>query len=411
MGGHHFTDLHNFFIVGINYKKSDTLLRGRFAVSTDQYESVLQSVTQIGISEIFVISTCNRTEVYGIAKNVEELMEVLCSQTTGTIEELKNAAYIKKGFEAVHHLFNVTAGLDSQILGDYEIVGQMKTAIRFAKERGFIGSLLERITNSALQSSKEIKTTTELSGGTISVSFAAIQYLCNTIKDIRNKNILVVGIGKIGANTCKNIVDYLDTKNVTLINRSDEKAEALAKELNLEYVPFVELQQQIKFADIILVSTHATAPILTKKDLEGIGEKILIDLSIPNNVDPDAAALENISLINVDDLSKLKDETLNKRKAEIPKAKSIISHHISELKSWYKMRSHVPVLKAVKTKLINMHECELFTTASSLENKKHNPEHVQKVINVMANKLRQQNTKGCQYIEAINDYITVSNNS
>ncbi|MGG9972344.1 glutamyl-tRNA reductase [Ferruginibacter sp. SUN002] len=411
MGGNHLTDLHNFFIVGINYKKSDTLLRGRFAVSTDQYESILQIAPQKNLAELFVISTCNRTEVYGITNSAEELMEVLCSVTTGSIEELKKAAYIKKGFDAVQHLFFVTAGLDSQILGDYEIVGQMKTAIRFAKERGFIGSHLERITNSALQSSKEIKTTTELSGGTISVSFAAIQYLSNTIKDISNKKILVVGIGKIGGNTCKNIVDYLQTTNVTLVNRSDEKAAALAKELNLKYVPFIELQQQIKSADIILVSTHATTPILTKQHLAGLEDKILIDLSIPNNVDPEAATLPNVTLINVDDLSKLKDETLNKRKAEVPKAKSIITHHITELKAWYKMRSHVPVLKAVKTKLINMHDCELFTTASTIENKEHNPEHVQKVINVMATKLRQQNTKGCQYIEAINDYITVSNNS
>jgi glutamyl-tRNA reductase len=132
----------------------------------------------------------------------------------------------------VNHVFEVGAGLDSQIFGDYEIVGQIKLAVKFAKERGFVGAFTERLINCVLQASKSIKNQTELSGGTVSVSFAAVQYIREQVTDL-HQTILLLGVGKIGRNTCKNLVDYLGTKNITLINRSPEKAEELAIELGL----------------------------------------------------------------------------------------------------------------------------------------------------------------------------------
>ena len=243
-----------------------------------------------------------------------------------------------------------------------------------------------------MQSSKTIKNQTELSGGTVSVSFSAVQYIRQNVPDLANKSILLSGIGKIGRNTCKNLVDYLPVNNITLINRTDEKAKHLAQELGLKSAPYSHLSEEVKKADIIIVATNAPAPTILAKDIKGHGKKLLIDLSIPYNVELEANDLPGIVLVNVDELSKLKDKTLHKRKAEVPKAKKIIAEHISDFIEWHEMRKHVPVLKAVKNKLQEIH-C--------------NPdqERIQKVINGMAVKMRQHNQRGCHYIEAINEFM------
>jgi len=397
-----------FFIAGINYKKTDAGVRGQFAINNDQYVSLTQKAKQAGIKEFFVLSTCNRTEIYGVAQSAEALVGLLCSQTAGTIQDFKQLSYIKSGPEAVAHLFEVAAGLDSQILGDYEIVGQIKQATRLAKENGFIGTFMERLVNSVLQSSKAIKSQTHLSGGTVSVSFAAIQFLKEHIADFSNKSILVLGTGKIGSNTCKNLVDYLGTRNITLVNRTEDKAQQLADELGLKTAAYEHLDEQVQLADIVIVATNATEPVITKTSLQKSSAKILIDLSIPNNIDPAAKELPNITLANVDDLSTINDKTLQKRQAEVPKAKAIIAEHIGEFTAWHGMRKHVPVLKAVKAKLYDMQNCALFQSAyPELSVVTDEPaEAIQKVITNMAVKMRSQHQPGCNYIEAINDFIT-----
>ena len=172
---------------------------------------------------------------------------------------------------------------------------------------------------------------------------------------------------------------------------------------------------QIAASDIILVATNAAEPTILASQLEGHGDKLIIDLSIPYNVEAAAQQLKNIHLVNVDDLSKLKDETLQKRKAEVPKAKAIIATHAAEFTEWYDMRKHVPVLKAVKDKLEQIHYCQIDTGAYSappfVNFSTDKPEaRIQKVITTMAVKMRRQNQRGCQYIEAINDFMATGTN-
>src|SRR6185437_4214759 len=159
----------------------------------------------------------------------------------------------KRGMDAIEHLFLVAAGIDSQILGDYEIVGQLKQAVKFARDRNYIGPFLERMVNCVLQSSKSVKNQTELSGGTVSVSFAAIQYIREKFTELSDKKILLIGTGKIGRNTCRNMVDYLGTRNITLMNRTAERAAELAAETGVGYSSLEQLGQQVSAADIILV--------------------------------------------------------------------------------------------------------------------------------------------------------------
>lgn len=407
------TDIGDFFIVGINYKKTDAAIRGQFSINTDQYQEVITSASEFNIKEFFVLSTCNRTEIYGFAESAERLSELLCTQTEGTLQEFKAMSYAKKGLEAIEHLFEVAAGLDSQILGDYEIVGQIKQAAKFSKQHHCVGAYLERLINEVLQACKKVRTTTGMSGGTVSVSFAAVQYAKQHFVNVAGKNILLLGTGKIGSNTCKNIVDYLPGTLVTVMNRTDEKAAELASKYSLGYDLYENLQSNIDRADIILVATSAEEPIIRKENISGTASKLIIDLSVPCNVAPDANEHDHVVLLNVDELSKIKDETLQKRTAEIPKVKMIIREHIRAFEEWHDMRKHVPVLKHVKGHLQKIYagfEYASVSTPVSSFCEKAAEERIQKVINGMAVKMRTHNHRGCQYIEAMNDFISTASN-
>lgn len=405
------SDISEFYVVGINYKKTDAAIRGQFAISEEQYTQLLTLAPSHHLSELFILSTCNRTEIYGFADSARQLAGLLCSATEGNVEAFLDMSYIKRGMDAVDHLFLVGAGIDSQILGDYEIVGQIKQAVKFAREHEFVGAFLERLVNCVLQSSKSVKNQTELSGGTVSVSFAAIQYIRERFANLGDKHILLIGTGKIGRNTCRNMVDYLGTKNITLMNRTESRAAALAAETGVASAPLEQLSHYAGIADVILVATNAEHPTLLCSHLEGRGEKLVIDLSIPCNVEKAAAELPGVTLVNVDELSKIKDETLQKREAEVPKAKAILAEHIGEFIDWCAMRKHVPVLRAVKTKLKELHTHPLFLrlTGETVSCDGDTDEQIQRVINGMATKMRHphrgSHEVGCHYIQAINEYI------
>ena len=399
------TQISDFYLAGISYKKIEAETRGLFSIGAEQYQSLLFKAEEFGISEFFVLSTCNRTEIYGFACDARQLVDLLCSETTGKADAFLQTAYIKSGEEAIQHLFEVGAGLDSQILGDYEIIGQIKSAVKVSKEKGFVSAFIDRLVNVVLQSSKAIKNQTTLSGGTVSVSFAAVQYIREKVRDIRNKKILMIGTGKIGRSLSKNLVDYLENQNITLVNRTSEKAKDLAGELGVVYGSIDQLPQLIREADIILVATNADEPIVLAEQLGKEKQKLIIDLSVPFNVEKSVAQLENIELINVDHLSKLKDETLARRQAEVPRAKAILAEYIAEFLDWCEMRKHVPVLKAVKTKLKEIHYSKLYLDHLPDSQRNQGEDKNQRVINGMASKLRAQNQRGCHYIEAINEYI------
>lgn len=398
----------NFFVAGISYKKTDAATRGQFAISLTRYEEVLKLAPQFGLDALFILSTCNRTEIYGFAENVSQLIELLCLQTTGDSKTFSNLAYCKQGNAAIAHLFKVGAGLDSQILGDYEIVGQLKQAVKFAKDRHFINSFMERLVNNVLQASKSVKSDTALSGGTVSASYAAIQYIKNHVTSIAGKKILLIGTGKIGRNTCKNLVDYLGTTDITLINRTDDRAIELAEELNLHYAPMTDLAKEVAAADIILTATNATEPIILKEHLENKGDKLIIDLSVPYNVAKDASRLPNIKLVNVDALSKIKDDALRIRIAEVPKALEIIAEHQASFMDWYRMHQNAPMLQSIKAMLNRIaiaHQNELnnpYTRCPYIATE----QKIQQIMNGIAGKMRTESTQGCYYIEAINEYMS-----
>ena len=222
-----------FYSVGLSYKKADAEIRGRFSLDSQAKENLLFQAKKEGIESILVTSTCNRTEIYGFADHPFQLIKLLCENTQGTVEEFQKVAFVYKNKEAINHIFKVGTGLDSQILGDFEIISQLKIAFTESKALDLINSFMERLVNSVIQASKRIKNETEISSGATSVSFASVQYIFKNVQDISNKNILLFGTGKIGRNTCENLVKHTKHEQITLINRTKDKAEKLARKLNV----------------------------------------------------------------------------------------------------------------------------------------------------------------------------------
>ena len=247
-----------FYNVGLSYKKADVNVRGVFNITKEDQVLLLKEAKENGCEGLFVVSTCNRTEITGFAKHPFELISLLVKYSKGNLEDFINVSNVYKNKAAVNHIFNVGVGLDSQILGDYEIVGQLKNSFIQAKKIGVINTYLERLMNLVLQASKDVKNNTKLSSGTTSVSYAAIQYIIDNIPNYNEKKILNFGLGDIGKNTCKNILEYTDNKSVTLINRTEGKALVFNKlhpEIAVKNIS--ELSQEINNTDILIVSTGA----------------------------------------------------------------------------------------------------------------------------------------------------------
>ncbi|MFC4221581.1 glutamyl-tRNA reductase [Flagellimonas marina] len=346
---------HNsFYAIGLSYKKADAEVRGKFSLDVPAIDHILVKAKELGIDGLLAISTCNRTELYGFAQHPYQLIKLLCDQTLGTVEEFQEVAYVYKNHEAISHMFRVGTGLDSQILGDFEIISQIKQGFYRSRKLGMANPFLERLCNSVIQASKRIKNETELSSGATSVAFASVKYILDNVPDISEKNILLFGTGKIGRNTCENLIKHSNNSHITLINRTREKAEDVAGKFHLTVKDYGDLQTEIRKADILVVATGAQLPTVSKALIYPKKPLLILDLSVPKNVSDDVLELENISLVHLDQLSQITDDALAKRKEYIPKAEVIIDQVKKDFLKWLETRKFAPVINALKEKLKTM---------------------------------------------------------
>ena len=383
------TKLYN---VGLSYKKADVKVRGAFSITKENQILLLKAAKKKGIDGIFVLSTCNRTEITGFAKHPFELISLLIKYSNGNVEDFINVSNVYKNKDAVKHLFNIGTGLDSQILGDYEIVGQLKEAFKLAKKMGTTNAYLERLMNLVLQASKDIKNNTKLSSGTTSVAYAAIQYIVENCANHCDKKILIYGLGEIGKNTCKNVLNYTSNKQITLINRTQETALGFVREHpEVKAGDFAELTEQIHTTDILIVSTGANVPTVTKEHLKEGQNLLILDLSMPENVDVSVKETPGITLVNVDELSKITDKTIETRKSEIPAAEKIIEKYKDEFNDWISHRKYVPAVNALKESLIAIQSDELNFHSKKI--KDFNFEHAEFITTRMIQKITTQFVK------------------
>ena len=399
---------HNsFYAIGLSYKKADAETRGRFSLDAVAQAMLLQQARVEGIESLIVTSTCNRTEIYGFAQHPFQLIKLLCENSQGTVEEFQKVAYVFKGSEAINHMFRVGTGLDSQILGDFEIISQLKTAFAQSKDAQLVNTFLERLVNSVIQASKKIKTETEISTGATSVSFAAVHYIFKNVAHISDKNILLFGTGKIGRNTCENLVKHTKHSHITLINRTKDKAERLARKLNVIVKDYADLQLEIQNADVLVVATGAQNPTVDKAILNLKKPLTILDLSIPKNVNENVKEIQGVTLVHMDQLSQITDETLENRKQYIPAAEAIIEAIKEEFIAWTKQRKFAPTIHALKAKLNAIKDGELSVQRKKIANFDEEQAEIitariiQKITNHFANHLKDENTPVDESIEWI----------
>jgi len=349
----------HFYVIGISYKKADANIRGRFSLDIEHQELILEEAQAEQMEGLMIISTCNRTELYGFAQHPFQLIQKLCAHSQASLEDFEKFGYIYKNKEAINHIFNVGTGLDSQILGDFEIISQFKKAFILSKKYNLVNAFIERLQNSVIQASKRVKNETELSSGATSVSFASVQYILSNVKNISQKNILLFGTGKIGRNTCENLIKHTDNKHITLINRTKEKAQQIAGKFNVLVKNFSELTEELLQTDVLVVATGSKTPTINKDILPKDKEMLILDLSIPKNVDENVKTIKGVTLIHMDHLSQMTDSTLERRKTFIPDAQRIIKEVKAEFEDWLQNRRFAPTIRALKMELENLKNSEI----------------------------------------------------
>jgi glutamyl-tRNA reductase len=413
MEQHHTSKPHSFYAVGLSYKKADAEIRGKFSLDAVAKMRLLEQAKTEGIESLIVTSTCNRTEIYGFAEHPFQLIKLICENSQGSVEAFQKYGFVYKNKEAVGHLFRVGTGLDSQILGDFEIISQIKTSFFQAKSVNLVNAFQERLINAVIQASKKIKTDTEISSGATSVSFASVQYILNNVEEIGDKNILLFGTGKIGRNTCENLVKHSKHEQITLINRTKDKAEKLAQKLDVVVKDYADLQLEIQKADVLVVATGAQNPTVDKTILNLKKPLLILDLSIPKNVNENVEDVEGVTLVHMDYLSQITDETLENRRKHIPAAEAIIEEIKEEFLTWSKGRKFAPTIHALKEKLHSIKDGELNFQRKKLAD--FNEEQaeiisnriIQKITNHFANHLKDEETMVDESIEWIEKVFNI----
>ncbi len=341
----------NFFLVGIDHTRADIDIREKFSLSEDKICHLIYDYKQLGGDGLFVMSTCNRTEIYGFGNCPRDIISLFCEHTGNDHDLFYRFQNIRQNREAIEHLFRVGSGLESRILGDFEIIGQLKKSFSLAKGQDSHNAFLDRLVNTAVQTSKRIKNETQLSNGAASVAFAAVQEIKNYMGENSNPNVLLVGTGKIGRTACENLVNQTNIQNITLTNRTDEKAQRLAKRFGIQFIDFDELESGLDQADVIIIATGAPEATVLQSHFKTSKKRLILDLSVPRNAEVSLYDHPDFEVIDVDHLSGVTWESLQRRKDEIPAAEAIIQEMTDDFYVWLESRKVAPTLQALREKM------------------------------------------------------------
>lgn len=338
------THTQKFFVAGISFKKTDIGFRSKFAFAPAQCASIYSTIKADCFQHYFILSTCNRTEIYGFAPCEYVLYSLFQQQANVSAEEVSQYIYVKEGNEAVKHFLSVASGLDSQIPGDYEIISQIKSAFQLAKEHQCTNGYLEKLFNFAMEASKKVKVSTGFSSGTTSVIYATIQ------KISKHKNIdkvVVLGAGSTGQQAVGYLRKVIPNVKIVLINRDTTKLKLVASMFNVQSASLENLHEELKDADAIIVTTNANKPLVNREHLIGSRIKFIYDLSVPQNVAEDIYMIDQIEYHNVDSVSTLTDATIRKRLAEVPKVKDIVMNYERKFSQWSARHHYFSVVSRV----------------------------------------------------------------
>lgn len=263
------SQINNFSAVGVNHWKADVALRERFSLSLDNKKAFIDDARTIGLQDVIIISTCNRTEIFARTTTPGILIELLVKHSRGNREEFDQFGFLHEGEDAVRHLLRVAVGLDAQILGDLQIIKQVKEAYEYTHSLGMADAVLHRLMQFVLRTHKRSRTETDLASGAATTAYAAVQFARSRLTSFRKKSILLVGTGKIGKITCKNLIS-MGANNVILLNRNRQRAESLAGRFQLPAASMDQLETELAKADLVIVATGAEKPVIRREHLSGL---------------------------------------------------------------------------------------------------------------------------------------------
>jgi glutamyl-tRNA reductase len=347
-------------VIGLNHKTADVDLREKLAFNGPKLEEGIRQIRALPeIRETIIVSTCNRVEIYLTVKDVAKAFEAVKDFFVRFFEirkeSLDNALYLYDDMQAVRHIFRVSSSLDSMVVGEPQILGQLKDAFEFALERKTTGVLLNRLMKKSISVAKRIRTETNRAENAVSISFAAVELAKKIFDDLPEKSFMLLGAGEMAELAAKHMMNN-GVRNIVIANRTYETGCNLAKEFNGRAIKFDEYLGELAHMDILICSTGAQKYVLMKDQMQKVMKErknrpvFLIDISVPRNIDPEINDLDNVYLYDVDDLKGVVDTNILERQKEAKKAEEIIEEEIETFKKWLSSLDSVPVVIALREK-------------------------------------------------------------
>jgi glutamyl-tRNA reductase len=362
-------------LIGLSHRTATVELRERVAFSVEQARLAAHELRERGIlEETLVLSTCNRSELYGVPPedtpdSAAAMESFLASFHKMRPDELGGSIYRHRDLEVVRHLYRVAAGLDSMLLGEAEILGQVREAYKAAFDHGATGPVLNRMFQGALEVGKRVRAETEIGTRPVSVAFAGVKLAERIFGSLKNHNALILGAGDTG----ELVVGHLRDRGIGKLrvsNRSAERGRDLAGRFDAEAVAWEDLGQALVWPDMVVSSVASAEPVLTRtlieRAMEARGNRalLLIDLGVPRNVDPSVAGLYNVYLYNIDDLQEIVEQNKKARAAEIPRAEALVDEHVAKFLKWQAGVSTTAVLAGLRQRLAAEREAFLAERAA-----------------------------------------------
>jgi glutamyl-tRNA reductase len=345
----------NLLALCINHHSAPVDVRESVFLQNDETRKFINSIKGNLLKEGLVLSTCNRTEIYGLPADPnitsQDLQKFLLDYKSKELNGEFFQHYISRS--ALEHLFSVAAGIDSLLIGDNQIFKQVKESFEVADEMHFTGFLMKRVFDAAIRVGKRSITETAIGEGAVTVSFAGVQLIEKIFSTLNKKSALVIGTGETGEIAAKHLRDR-GIGRLALTNRTFEKAEKLANELNTAVFPFDSFKEHLHKFDIIISATSSEGLIISRADIENAMKKrnyasmILMDIAIPRDIDPASSKIDYVFYHDIDSLNIIVEQNLEKRKAEIPKVKSIIDEEITNFLNWYNSLEAAPTIKTLR---------------------------------------------------------------
>ncbi len=356
-------------MTGINHKTAPIEIRERFTISKERINEALKFFKEIsGAKECLILITCNRIELYAVYQNIplrDKQPEIFFERFFYSVFKNLNKYLIKKSNEdAIRHLFRVSSSLDSMVVGESQILGQVKRFFFSALEIGTTGIIFNQLFRKAIECGKKVRSETKLGKLKLSVPHIVVEYINKKFKSISDKNIMLIGSGKIGALTAKHL-KFKGVSNLFVVNRTFEKSLNLANKFDATPIKFNTDLNFLYTADIILSSTSAAHYIIKKTPLKKIMDKrknkplIIFDIAVPRDVEPNAASIPGVSLFNIDDLNEIIDNKAKRLRNEIASAEIVIEDELKIFNKWLENLDIVPVLNNFRTNLNDIKEKEL----------------------------------------------------